>query len=52
VNLAAGFACAPCLERRCGYRGERVLRAGVAVEPPCWSALDPDTVWSRLEACL
>lgn len=52
VNLAAGFACAPCLERRCGYRGERVLRAGVAVEPPCWSALDPDAVWARLEACL
>jgi heptosyltransferase-1 len=41
-NLSAAFPCAPCLERRCGYRGPS------AVAPACFESLPPALVWDRL----
>jgi len=48
TNLSAQFACAPCLERRCGYRGAPVLVDEVSVEPPCFSTITPERVWRAL----
>jgi heptosyltransferase-1 len=43
-NLAADFACAPCMRRDCDYRGS------AAVEPACFEALDPARVFDALRA--
>jgi len=48
VNMTSDFACAPCLQRRCGYRGERVRLDAAPIEPPCFSRITPDQVWRRL----
>ncbi|MEY1660940.1 lipopolysaccharide heptosyltransferase I [Isoalcanivorax beigongshangi] len=45
VSMAADFPCAPCVQERCQYRGNQ----GAGVEPPCFSRLDPHTVWTRLQ---
>jgi heptosyltransferase-1 len=50
VNLTANFPCAPCIERRCGYRGPPVIANGLAVVPPCFSSLLPAGVRSALHA--
>jgi len=44
VNLASGFACAPCLRRECNYAGPQRLLASTAVVPACYAELDPDRV--------
>ena len=52
VNLGAGFACAPCLARQCSYRGDDQLWMGQPIQPACFAALDPDTVWRRAHELL
>lgn len=46
INLSAQFICAPCLQRKCTYRGEH------PVEPPCAQTLPPDLVWQQLQSVL
>ena len=46
VHLRAEFACAPCLRRRCHYRGP------AAVQPACYATLAPEQVWQRLQQLL
>lgn len=41
-HLAAEFSCAPCMQRRCTYRGP------AEVQPACFASLPPDRVWSEL----
>ena len=48
VNLSADFPCAPCLKRRCTYRGEQ----GADVDPPCFSTVSPQRVWQALSEVL
>lgn len=43
THLAAGFACAPCLQRKCTYKGI------ASVNPACFGTLSPETVWSEVE---
>ena len=50
TNLTAEFGCAPCLERRCGYRGAPVFANALQVEPPCFSTITPERVWQALRA--
>ena len=45
--LAASFPCAPCLSRRCRYRGPGRLWRGEPVDPPCYAELSPERVWAR-----
>jgi heptosyltransferase-1 len=45
VNLQAEFDCAPCLRRRCNYRGIDWQWQGEAVQPPCYSRVAPETLW-------
>ena len=42
TNLAADFACAPCMRRFCSYKGE------AAVDPACFASLPPKRVWQTL----
>lgn len=44
--LSAEFPCAPCLKRRCGYRGE------TPIFPACFSSISPGKVWSNLMSLL
>jgi heptosyltransferase-1 len=48
TNLASDFPCAPCLARRCVYRGPAVIGSGTTIAPPCFSRLPPDRVWEEL----
>ena len=50
VNLSSGFACAPCLKRRCGYHGDAVFVDAMRIEPPCFARITPDLVWQRLRS--
>jgi heptosyltransferase-1 len=43
-NLAADFACAPCMRRECNYGGR------ASVSPACFEALDPAVVFDALRA--
>jgi heptosyltransferase I len=43
IHLQAKFACSPCLSRTCHYQG-----TPLAVAPPCFSALAPETVFRQL----
>ena len=43
VQLAAEFACAPCLKRECTYQ------QASAVTPACYQALNPERVWVKLQ---
>jgi heptosyltransferase-1 len=49
ANLASDFPCAPCLQRRCVYRGPAVARDGAAVTPPCFAYVAPERVWAALQ---
>jgi heptosyltransferase I len=49
-NLSAQFGCAPCLARRCEYRGEPRYVDGTRIEPACFSTITPERVWQRLTA--
>jgi len=42
LNLAVEFACAPCMQRACSYRGK------AAVKPACFETLSPERVFARL----
>lgn len=42
-NLSADFTCAPCMRRRCDYRGH------AHVEPACFEQLSPSLVWEILQ---
>lgn len=44
--LSAEFPCAPCLKRRCEYRGE------VSIFPACFSTISPAKVWGNLMSLL
>lgn len=52
ANLSADFACAPCLQRRCGYRGDAVIVDAQRIAPPCFSRITPDAVWRQLRATM
>lgn len=43
-NLAAEFACAPCMRRACDYVGRSQVR------PACFEQLNPARVWQALKA--
>lgn len=42
IHLAADFACAPCLNRVCTYRGAALIT------PACFEKLSPERVWAAL----
>ena len=44
VNLQSGLACAPCLNRRCRYRGEPLRWQGEVVQPACYAELSPERI--------
>lgn len=44
VNLQSSLACAPCLNRKCRYRGETLEWQGEAVQPACYALLAPERV--------
>ena len=48
-NLASSLYCAPCLQRRCSYRGTPVLEAGLPVQPPCFADVDVARVLDAVE---
>jgi len=41
VHLAAQFACAPCLQERCTFKGV------AQVTPACFGSLSPELVWQQ-----
>ena len=51
-NIQGDIECAPCLSRRCGYRGETLTWRGETVEPACFARLNPDRVWTRVAKML
>ena len=53
TSLASQFACAPCLQEKCAYRGNKILTSTslhgeVAVAPPCFAEITPDRVKTAL----
>ena len=44
--LEADFPCAPCLRKRCNYRGPS------SVQPACFEAITPQRVWDTLMSVL
>lgn len=42
INLAASFSCAPCAQRVCSYKGEKITN------PPCFKDITPELVWQNL----
>lgn len=48
-NLQAHFPCAPCLSRKCRYRGPAQHWRHGAVAPACYARLDPGAVWDRVQ---
>ncbi len=44
LNLQSELHCAPCLSRRCRYRGEPIRWQDDVVEPACYALLPPDKV--------
>lgn len=52
-HLYSTLDCAPCLKRRCQYRGEprhlMIEGESVPVRPPCFATHDPAAVLQRLE---
>lgn len=51
-HLCSSLSCAPCLKRRCHYRGEPQFLTlddrSARVEPPCFSTHPPGAVFERL----
>lgn len=43
LHLAARFACAPCLQKECTFKG------AATVQPPCFAQVSPDKVWQALK---
>ena len=48
-NLQAQFACSPCRQRDCGYRGDAECWRGREVIPACYAYLTPDHVLQAIE---
>jgi heptosyltransferase-1 len=46
INLAAQFACSPCLSRVCTYKQPS------DVAPACYATLPPLKIWQTLQSCL
>ncbi len=46
VHVTANYPCAPCLSRRCTYRGP------APVQPACYATLPAQSVWSTLTTLL
>lgn len=44
TNLQADFTCAPCMRKKCNYKGAS------DVSPACFASLPPSKVWSSLQA--
>lgn len=56
-HLAADFACAPCLQKKCRYRGEKIFYSEATqkdyeINPACFAQINPDNVWRELKALL
>ena len=51
-NIQGDIACAPCLSRRCQYRGAALTWRGETVEPACFARLNPDRVWTQVAELL
>ena len=51
-NIQGDIECAPCLSRRCRYRGEALTWRGENVDPPCFAHLNPDRVWTQVAKLL
>jgi len=45
-NLNAGFDCAPCMQRKCTYWANKDSEL---VQPACFTALTPETVWREVQ---
>jgi len=49
LHLRARFDCSPCMKKTCSYSGPEVTDTFNSNEfkviPPCYSSLQPDTVW-------
>ena len=51
-NLQAQFPCAPCLSRRCKYRGPAQHWQGATMVPACYAQLTPEIVWAAARELL
>ncbi len=56
IHLASELACAPCMGRKCKYRGapmpDELDGRSFPVEPPCFATLTPDHVWANVQPLL
>ncbi len=56
VHLASELACAPCMSRKCKYRGapldDELDGERFHVVPPCFATLNPDHVWASAQPLL
>ncbi len=56
VHLAADFPCAPCMSRKCTWKGDvetdTLNGRSFEVQPPCFATLKPDRVWREVEMLL
>ncbi len=56
VHMASELACAPCMSRKCKYRGapmsDELDGRSFHVIPPCFATLNPDRVWAEAEQFL
>lgn len=53
INLQGTAHCAPCLRKTCKrYQGEEILFQEQAVQPPCFGAVTPASVWTRAQDML
>jgi heptosyltransferase I len=52
IHLQSSLDCAPCMKKRCLYKGEALLDTHegkeFSVEPPCYRSNSPELVWDRL----
>lgn len=46
INLASKFACSPCKNRECNYKGAKTI------EPPCLQEITPALVWQNLSGLI
>lgn len=52
VHLKTSFACSPCFNKTCHYRGDGLSdsdkQAVMSLKPPCFSTLPPSKVWQNI----
>ncbi|MBV1907558.1 MAG: lipopolysaccharide heptosyltransferase I [Pseudomonadales bacterium] len=51
LDLQVDFACAPCMQKECNYKGS-VQIDNTVVKPACFSSLGPELVWQTLQSRL